>query len=147
MSKFGKLNWQEEISKAILAASQGYANWNMYKATEVDKKLTTKSGLTLKYDGKNWKDSKGNIYTGVDYNSTVGDFTYTGKKSVSSTSTSSSKTSSSTSTSTKKKNISIGSRVRANGVLFLKKRYFIFMLILMAEAARASTMQMTQFIR
>ena len=114
MSKFGKLNWQEEISKAILAASQGYANWNMYKATEVDKKLTTKSGLTLKYDGKNWKDSKGNIYTGVDYNSTVGDFTYTGKKSVSSTSTSSSKTSSSTSTSTKKKNISIGSRVRAN---------------------------------
>lgn len=114
MSKFGKLNWQEEISKAILAASQGYANWNMYKATEVDKKLTTKSGLTLKYDGKNWKDSKGNIYTGVDYDSTVGDFTYTGKKSVSGTSTSSSKTSTSTSTSTKKKNISIGSRVRAN---------------------------------
>ena len=114
MSKFGKLNWQEEISKAILAASQGYANWNMYKATEVDKRLTTKSGLTLKYDGKNWKDSKGNIYTGVDYDSTVGDFTYTGKKSVSGTSTSSSKTSTSTSTSTKKKNISIGSRVRAN---------------------------------
>ena len=114
MSKFGKLNWQEEISKAILAASQGYANWNMYKATEVDKKLTTKSGLTLKYDGKNWKDSKGNIYTGVDYDSTVGDFTYSGKKSVSGTSTSSSKTSTSTSTSTKKKNISIGSRVRAN---------------------------------
>lgn len=114
MSKFGKLNWQEEISKAILAASQGYANWNMYKATEVDKRLTTKSGLTLKYDGKNWKDSKGNIYTGVDYDSTVGDFTYTGKKSVSGTSTSSSKTSTSTSASTKKKNISIGSRVRAN---------------------------------
>lgn len=112
MSKFGKLNWQEEISKAILAASQGYANWNMYKATKVDKRLTTKNGLTLKYDGKNWKDSKGNIYTGVDYDSTVGDFTYTGKKSVSGTSTSSSKTS--TSTSTKKKNISIGSRVRAN---------------------------------
>lgn len=114
MSKFGKLNWQEEISKAILAASQGYANWNMYKATKVDKRLTTKSGLTLKYDGKNWKDSKGNIYTGVDYDSTVGDFTYTGKKSVSGTSSSSSKTSTSTSTSTKKKNISIGSRVRAN---------------------------------
>ena len=53
MSKFGQLNWQEEISKAILAASHGYANWNMYKAKEVDKNLVTSTGLNLRYDGYN----------------------------------------------------------------------------------------------
>ena len=117
MSKFGKLNWQEEISKAILTASQGFANWNMYKAKEVDKKLTTKNGITLKYDGKNWKDSKGRTYTGVDYNSTLGGFTYTGMTKTSSKNKSSSSNSSKNKESgTKKvnKKISIGSRVRAN---------------------------------
>ena len=117
MSKFGKLNWQEEISKAILTASQGFANWNMYKAKEVDKKLTTKNGITLKYDGKNWKDSKGRTYTGVDYNSTLGGFTYTGMTKTSSKNKSSSSSSSKNKGSgTKKANkkISIGSRVRAN---------------------------------
>ena len=117
MSKFGKLNWQEEISKAILTASQGFANWNMYKAKEVDKKLTTKNGITLKYDGKNWKDSKGRTYTGVDYNSTLGGFTYTGMTKTSSKNKSSSSSSSKNKGSgTKKvnKKISIGSRVRAN---------------------------------
>lgn len=117
MSKFGKLNWQEEISKAILTASQGFANWNMYKAKEVDKKLTTKNGITLKYDGKNWKDSKGRTYTGVDYNSTLGGFTYTGMTKTSSKNKSGSSSSSKNKGSgTKKvnKKISIGSRVRAN---------------------------------
>lgn len=117
MSKFGKLNWQEEISKAILTASQGFANWNIYKAKEVDKKLTTKNGITLKYDGKNWKDSKGRTYTGVDYNSTLGGFTYTGMTKTSSKNKSSSSSSSKNKGSgTKKvnKKISIGSRVRAN---------------------------------
>ena len=117
MSKFGKLNWQEEISKAILTASQGFANWNMYKAKEVDKKLTTKNGITLKYDGKNWKDSKGNIYKGVDYNSTLGGFSYTSMTKTSSKNKSSSSSSSKSKGSGKKKvdkKISIGSRVRAN---------------------------------
>ena len=109
MSKFGQLNWQEEISKAILAASQGYANWNMYKAEKVDKSLTMKNGLTLTYDGKNWKDSSGNIYNGVDYDSTIGDFTYTGRTDV----VSPPKSNSGSSNSSNKK-ISVGSRVRAN---------------------------------
>lgn len=78
MSKFGQLNWQEEISKAILAASHGYANWNMYKAKEVDKNLVTSTGLNLRYDGSNWVDSSGNIYSGVDYDSKIGGFTYSG---------------------------------------------------------------------
>lgn len=113
MSKFGKLNWQQEISKAILSASNGYANWNMYKAEKVDKKLTTKNGRKLKYDGKNWKDSKGNIYKGVDYDSTLGGFTYTGMtKAPSKNGSSSSNSSSGTNRANKK--ISIGSRVRAN---------------------------------
>lgn len=117
MSKFGKLNWQQEISKAILSASNGYANWNMYKAEKVDKKLTTKNGRKLKYDGKNWKDSKGNIYKGVDYDSTLGGFTYNGmtkapSKNGSGSSNSSKGGGSGTNTSNKK--ISIGSRVRAN---------------------------------
>lgn len=107
MSKFGQLNWQEEISKAILAASHGYANWNMYKAKEIDKSLTTGDGRQLTYDGKQWKDSSGNIYTGVDYDSSIGQFIYSGM------------------TPTKKPNpsgadrdnygsVSIGSRVRVN---------------------------------
>lgn len=78
MSKFGQLNWQEEISKAILAASHGYANWNMYKAKEIDKSLTTGDGRQLTYDGKQWKDSNGNIYSGVDYDSSIGQFIYSG---------------------------------------------------------------------
>ena len=78
MSKFGQLNWQEEISKAILAASHGYANWNMYKAKEIDKNLVTSTGLNLRYDGSNWVDSSGNIYSGVDYDSKIGGFTYSG---------------------------------------------------------------------
>ena len=78
MSKFGQLNWQEEISKAILAASHGYANWNMYKAKEVDKNLVTSTGLNLRYDGSNWVDGNGNIYSGVDYDSKIGGFTYSG---------------------------------------------------------------------
>lgn len=117
MSKFGKLNWQQEISKAILSASNGYANWNMYKAEKVDKKLTTKNGRKLKYDGKNWKDSKGNIYKGVDYDSTLGGFTYTGmtkapSKNGSGSSNSSKDGGSGTNRSNKK--ISIGSKVRAS---------------------------------
>ena len=113
MSKFGKLNWQQEISKAILSASNGYANWNMYKAEKVDKKLTTKNGRKLKYDGKNWKDSKGNIYKGVDYDSTLGGFTYTGMtKAPSKNGSGSSNSPSGTNRANKK--ISIGSRVRAN---------------------------------
>ena len=119
MSKFGKLNWQQEISKAILSASNGYANWNMYKAEKVDKKLTTKNGIRLKYDGKNWKDSKGNTYKGVDYDSTLGGFTYTGMtKAPSSGGTGSSggskNNSNGSGASKTNKKISIGSKVKAN---------------------------------
>lgn len=78
MSKFGQINWQEEISKAILAASQGYANWNMYKAEQIDKSLTLADGTVLTYDGKDWKDSNGNVYSDVDYDSTQQQFTYEG---------------------------------------------------------------------
>lgn len=76
LSKFGQLNWQEEISKAIIAASQGYANWNMYKAEQVDKSLVLPDGTQLTYDGTNWKDSQGNVYKDVDFNSNKNQFEY-----------------------------------------------------------------------
>lgn len=113
MSKFGQLNWQEEISKAILAASHGYANWNMYKAKEVDKNLVTSTGLNLRYDGSNWVDSSGNIYSGVDYDSKIGGFTYSGMTKAPTPSGSSGSSSGSGT-------ISIGSKVKAdpNAVIY-----------------------------
>lgn len=118
MSKFGQLNWQEEISKAILAASHGYANWNMYKAKEVDKNLVTSNGLSLHYDGSNWVDSSGNIYSGVDYDSKIGGFTYSGMTKAPTPSGGSG--SSSSSGSSGSNSISIGSRVKAdpNAVIY-----------------------------
>lgn len=118
MSKFGQLNWQEEISKAILAASHGYANWNMYKAKEVDKNLVTSNGLSLHYDGSNWVDSSGNIYSGVDYDSKIGGFTYSGMTKAPTPSGGSG--SSSGSGSGGSGSISIGSRVKAdpNAVIY-----------------------------
>ena len=122
MSKFGQLNWQEEISKAILAASHGYANWNMYKAKEVDKNLVTSTGLNLRYDGSNWVDSSGNIYSGVDYDSKIGGFTYSGmtKAPTSSGGSGSSSSSDSGSSSGSGDTISIGSKVKAdpNAVIY-----------------------------
>lgn len=122
MSKFGQLNWQEEISKAILAASHGYANWNMYKAKEVDKNLVTSTGLNLHYDGSNWVDSSGNIYSGVDYDSKIGGFTYSGmtKAPTSSGGSGSSSSSGSGGSSGSGDTISIGSRVKAdpNAVIY-----------------------------
>lgn len=122
MSKFGQLNWQEEISKAILAASHGYANWNMYKAKEVDKNLVTSTGLNLRYDGSNWVDSSGNIYSGVDYDSKIGGFTYSGmtKAPTSSGGSGSSLSSGSGGSSGSGDTISIGSKVKAdpNAVIY-----------------------------
>lgn len=122
MSKFGQLNWQEEISKAILAASHGYANWNMYKAKEVDKNLVTSNGLSLHYDGSNWVDNSGNIYSGVDYDSKIGGFTYSGmtKAPTLSEGSGSSSGSGSNSGSSGSSTISIGSRVKAdpNAVIY-----------------------------
>lgn len=114
MSKFGQLNWQEEISKAILAASHGYANWNMYKAKEVDKNLVTSNGLSLHYDGSNWVDSSGNIYSGVDYDSKIGGFTYSGMTKAPTPSGGSGSSSGGSGS------ISIGSRVKAdpNAVIY-----------------------------
>lgn len=109
MSKFGQLNWQEEISKAILAASHGYANWNMYKAKEIDKNLVTSNGISLHYNGSNWVDSKGNIYNGVDYDSKIGGFTYSGMTKAPTPSGGGSSGSSGGSGA-----FSIGSRVKAN---------------------------------
>ena len=122
MSKFGQLNWQEEISKAILAASHGYANWNMYKAKEVDKNLVTSTGLNLRYDGSNWVDSSGNIYSGVDYDSKIGGFTYSGmtKAPTSSGGSGNSSGSGSGGSSGSGDTISIGSKVKAdpNAVIY-----------------------------
>ena len=121
MSKFGQLNWQEEISKAILAASHGYANWNMYKAKEVDKNLVTSNGLSLHYNGSNWVDSSGNIYSGVDYDSKIGGFTYSGMTKAPTPSGSSGNSSGSGSGgSSGSGTISIGSRVKAdpNAVIY-----------------------------
>ena len=122
MSKFGQLNWQEEISKAILAASHGYANWNMYKAKEVDKNLVTSTGLNLRYDGSNWVDSSGNIYSGVDYDSKIGGFTYSGMTKAPTPSGGSGNSSGSGSggSSGSGDTISIGSRVKAdpNAVIY-----------------------------
>ena len=114
MSKFGQLNWQEEISKAILAASHGYANWNMYKAKEVDKNLVTSTGLNLRYNGSNWVDSSGNIYSGVDYDSKIGGFTYSGMTKAPTSSSGSGSGSGGSGT------ISIGSKVKAdpNAVIY-----------------------------
>lgn len=122
MSKFGQLNWQEEISKAILAASHGYANWNMYKAKEVDKNLVTSNGLSLHYNGSNWVDSSGNIYSGVDYDSKIGGFTYSGMTKAPTPSGGSGNSSGSGSggSSGSGDTISIGSRVKAdpNAVIY-----------------------------
>ena len=122
MSKFGQLNWQEEISKAILAASHGYANWNMYKAKEVDKNLVTSTGLNLRYDGSNWVDSSGNIYSGVDYDSKIGGFTYSGMTKAPTPSGGSGNSSGSGSggSSGSDDTISIGSKVKAdpNAVIY-----------------------------
>ena len=122
MSKFGQLNWQEEISKAILAASHGYANWNMYKAKEVDKNLVTSNGLSLHYNGSNWVDSSGNIYSGVDYDSKIGGFTYSGMTKALTPSGGSGNSSGSGSggSSGSGDTISIGSRVKAdpNAVIY-----------------------------
>lgn len=122
MSKFGQLNWQEEISKAILAASHGYANWNMYKAKEVDKNLVTSNGLNLRYNGSNWVDSSGNIYSGVDYDSKIGGFTYSGmtKAPTPSGGSGNSSGSGSGSDSGGSGTISIGSKVKAdpNAVIY-----------------------------
>lgn len=121
MSKFGQLNWQEEISKAILAASHGYANWNMYKAKEVDKNLVTSTGLNLRYDGSNWVDSSGNIYSGVDYDSKIGGFTYSGMtKAPTSSGSSGNSSGSGSGGSSGSGTISIGSRVKAdpNAVIY-----------------------------
>lgn len=121
MSKFGQLNWQEEISKAILAASHGYANWNMYKAKEVDKNLVTSTGLNLRYDGSNWVDSSGNIYSGVDYDSKIGGFTYSGMtKAPTPSGSSGNSLGSGSGGSSGSGTISIGSRVKAdpNAVIY-----------------------------
>lgn len=122
MSKFGQLNWQEEISKAILAASHGYANWNMYKAKEVDKNLVTSNGLSLHYNGSNWVDSSGNIYSGVDYDSKIGGFTYSGMTKAPTPSGGSGNSSGSGSggSSGSSDTISIGSKVKAdpNAVIY-----------------------------
>lgn len=121
MSKFGQLNWQEEISKAILAASHGYANWNMYKAKEVDKNLVTSTGLNLRYDGSNWVDSSGNIYSGVDYDSKIGGFTYSGMtKAPTPTGSSGNSSGSGSGGSSGSGTISIGSKVKAdpNAVIY-----------------------------
>ena len=114
LSKFGQLNWQEEISKAIIAASQGYANWNMYKAEQVDKSLVLPDGTQLTYDGTNWKDSQGNVYKGVDFNSNKNQFEYGSIDYVKPTPTPGTGGSSSSSE-PEKKEISIGSSFNASG--------------------------------
>lgn len=114
LSKFGQLNWQEEISKAIIAASQGYANWNMYKAEQVDKSLVLPNGTQLTYDGTNWKDRQGNVYKGVDFNSNKNQFEYGSIDYVKSTPTPEASRSDS-SFEPEKKEISIGSSFNASG--------------------------------
>ena len=114
LSKFGQLNWQEEISKAIIAASQGYANWNMYKAEQVDKSLVLPDGTQLTYDGTNWKDSQGNIYKDVDFNSNKNQFEYGSIDYVKPTPTPETGGSGSSSE-PEKKEISIGSSFNASG--------------------------------
>lgn len=114
LSKFGQLNWQEEISKAIIAASQGYANWNMYKAEQVDKSLVLPNGTQLTYDGTSWKDSQGNTYKNVDFNSNKNQFEYSSIDYVKPTPTPETGGSSS-SFEPEKKEISVGSSFNASG--------------------------------
>lgn len=115
LSKFGQLNWQEEISKAIIAASQGYANWNMYKAEQVDKSLVLPDGTKLSFDGSKWKDSQGNVYNGVDFDSNANQFTY---GSVDYVNPQPSPGSGSGSTiAPEKETVSVGSRFNASGAL------------------------------
>lgn len=117
LSKFGQLNWQEEISKAIIAASQGYANWNMYKAEQVDKSLVLPDGTQLTYDGTNWKDRQGNVYKGVDFNSNKNQFEYGSIDYLKPTSTTPTPevSRSDSSFEPEKKEISIGSSFNASG--------------------------------
>lgn len=81
MSKFGQMDWQKTISQSIIAASHGYANWNMYEAENVTKHITGNGSagqVELNYDSKakQWKDSSGNIYKDVDFDSNTNRFTY-----------------------------------------------------------------------
>lgn len=114
LSKFGQLNWQEEISKAIIAASQGYANWNMYKAEQVDKALVLPDGTKLTFDGKKWKDSQGNIYNGVDFDSNANQFKY---GSIDYAQPSGGGSGSSGGQAPAKQTVSVGSRFNASGAL------------------------------
>lgn len=130
LSKFGQLNWQEEISKAIIAASQGYANWNMYKAEQVDKSLVLPDGTQLTYDGTNWKDSQGNVYKDVDFNSNKNQFEYGSIDYVKPAPTPETGGSGSSSE-PEKKEISIGSSFNASGApiysypgSFAQRQYF-----------------------
>lgn len=114
LSKFGQLNWQEEISKAIIAASQGYANWNMYKAEQVDKSLILPDGTKLTFDGKKWRDSQGNVYNGVDFDSNANQFKY---GSIDYAQPSGGGSGSSGDQSPAKQTVSVGSRFNASGAL------------------------------
>lgn len=77
MSKFGQMNWSNEISKGFLAAIHGYSQWEQYAAENITHTAKLGDGSVLTYNtntGK-WTDSAGNVHENVRYDANAGYFT------------------------------------------------------------------------
>ena len=77
MSKFGQMNWSDEISKGFLAAIHGYSQWEQYAAENITHTAKLGDGSVLTYNtntGK-WTDSAGNVHENVRYDANAGYFT------------------------------------------------------------------------
>ena len=117
LSHFGQIDWSKTISQSILAASNGYSNWQMYEAENITKTATAtdkngKNSASISYNSstKKWSDRSGNIYNDVDYDSNLGTFTYGSityaKKPQTTTNTNSSSSTTSSATVNDKKGVS-----------------------------------------
>ena len=76
LSKFGQMNWAQEIAQAWIAAQEGLGNWFVQKAEDSGTAELT-NGTTLTYNKKKkvWKDKDGNIYTDLAWDAATGKFT------------------------------------------------------------------------
>lgn len=76
MSKFGQINWSNEISKGFLSAIHGYDQWEQYSAENITHTAKLSNGTQLFYNSetKKWTDASGKEYSNVRYNSQTGAF-------------------------------------------------------------------------
>lgn len=75
LSKFGKAQWRIDLVTAFMQGMEGLASWAERQA-KIDKAATLNNGTELTYDSKKkqWKDSKGNVYSDPTYDPTTGRF-------------------------------------------------------------------------